>query len=397
MGKLTAAAARTRVPGKYRDGHGLMLHVVSAEKRYWVFRYEREGKERAMSLGSADVIGLAEARELHIEARAQLAKGIDPLAERERAKAMRAKAVTFASAAERYVDAHHAGWRGRNEQLWRSSLAQHVLPVFGHKPVADITTEDVLAALRPIWVDKNPTAAILRSRLEAVLSFARARSWRAGENPARWRDNLDHLLPAKGRVHQVEHRAALPWAEAPGLFAQLAASSDLASRCLALVMLTCVRSGEARLAVWDEIDVDAAVWTIPAPRMKTGREHRVPLSEPALDLLRELAELRTSKLVFEGHTRGRPLGETSLRRLLRRLGYGACSVHGLRSTFAQWCQDTGKPADLCEAALAHQTGNAVRRVYARSDVLEPRRELMQAWAAFLNRRPADVVPLRASA
>jgi integrase len=203
------------------------------------------------------------------------------------------------------------------------------------------------------------------------------------------------LLAQPGKLHRVTHRPALPWADAPGLFAALASEISMAARCLAFLVLTAARSGEARGATWSEIDMDAAVWVIPPQRMKAGHEHRVPLSDATAGILREMAALRRCDLVFEGHTRGRPLRDLTLTTALRRLGYSSCSVHGMRSCFRDWCADTGKQADLAEMSLAHVVGSQVERSYRRSDVLEQRRVLMDAWAAYLTREPAQVVPLRA--
>jgi integrase len=397
MAALTAAVVRgLRAPGKYRDGHGLMLHVVGEGKRYWIFRYQRDGRERTMALGNADVLSLADARRLHTEARALLAKGIDPLAKREQAKAEKAPTVSFGEAAERYIMAHRAGWRPRGEQHWRQSLALHVLPVFGRKPVGQVNVDDVLRALQPIWVSKTSMATIVRSRIELVLDYAKAHGWRSGENPALWRGNLRSLLPPPGKVHRVEHRAALPWQDAPALMKRLREAPGMAAMALRFIVLTGCRSGEARGATWDEIDPVAGLWSLPAGRMKAGQPHRVPLSDAALELLEPLAGLRQAALVFFGQARGRPLCDVTLKNLLRRLGHGDITVHGFRSTFRDWCADHGQPADLAEMALAHTVGSAVERSYRRSDVLERRRRLMEAWAAFLTREPADVVPLRAA-
>jgi integrase len=272
----------------------------------------------------------------------------------------------------------------------------HVFPRFGRKPVGNVAVDDVLRALTPIWTDKNPMAVIVRSRIELVLDYAEARGWRQGENPARWRGKLRHLLPRPGKVHRVEHRPALAWREAPALFATLreASESNMASRCLALLILTVARSSEARGCRWSDIDLNQGLWMIPAARMKSAREHRVPLSEPAVDTLIELAKVRTGDLVFFGHARGRSVADTTINALLRRLGHHEITVHGFRSCFRDWAADTGKQGDLAEAALAHVVGNAVARAYQRSDLLEARRSLMQAWADFLTQPPAVVVPLR---
>jgi integrase len=362
-----------------------MLRVVARDQRYWMFRYRHGDKERTMSLGNADLITLDEARKRHRAAHMLLDQGTDPRAERQ-------PKATFSHAAAAYIAAHSAGWHGRTEAHWRQSLADHVS--FGDKPVADVTVDDVLSCLTPIWASKTVTASLVRNRIELVLDYAKGRGWRMGENPAAWRGNLRSLLPRPGKVHVVDHRAALDWREAPSLLASLPLDGSVAERCLRFLVLTAVRSGEARGSRWDEIDMANAVWTIPASRMKAGREHRVPLSDAAMAILHDLALLRTGDLVFFGRQHGRPLSDVTLTRQLCRLGHDNITVHGMRSMFAQWCQDTGKPSDVCEAALAHQTGNAVRRAYARSDVLDLRRRLMDQWADYLTQPPAVVVPLR---
>jgi integrase len=404
-GRLTAAAVRgLRAKGKYLDGHGLMLNVVAPDQRYWMFRFKRQGRDRIMSLGNADVMSLAEAREAHRAARVLLDKGINPLdvkqEKAQRAKAQRQKAVTFSAAAEAYIVAHRAGWRGRGERYWRNSLAVHVMPVFGAKPVGNVGVEDVLKALQPLWTTRTVTATILRSRIELVLDHAKARGWRPADaaNPATWRGNLKSLLPPPAKVHRVSHQAALAWQEAPALLARLCEASDgsMAERCLALVILTVVRNAEARGARWSEIDMAERTWTIPAQRMKGGRrEHRVPLSDAAMAILSALDEVRTGDVVFFG-PQGRPLSHNTMLDVLRRLGHPGITVHGFRSSFRDWAADTGKPSDLAEAALAHVVGNAVARAYQRSDLLDARRVLMQQWADYLTREAAQVVTLRAA-
>jgi integrase len=388
------------VPGHYTDGNGLVLHVVAPSRQYWTFRYRRDGRERSMALGNADLISLAEARKLHAEARLLLARGIDPLDARQQAKVNKAKTISFADAASHFIDAHRLSWRGQGESQWRQSIADHVLPVFGRKPVAEVSIEDVLRALQPIWQTRTPTAVVVRSRIEMVLDYARAHGWRpaASANPATWRGNLRSLLPPPARLHTVKHHAALPWREAPALMAALAAKDSISARCLRFLILTACRSDEARGARWDEIDLDNAggpVWTIPASRMKMKKLHRVPLSDAAMDILRELAKLRLCDLIFFGHKArrvGAPMCGTSLKAVLRRLGHADITVHGMRSTFRDWCADTGKQGDLAEAALAHVVGNAVVRAYQRSDLLDARRALMSQWAAFLTQPPGLVVP-----
>jgi integrase len=398
MGKLTAATVRGLVkPGRYADGQGLFLDVRGGS-RAWVYRYQIDKRERLMGLGNADEISLAEARQSHAGARSLVLRHIDPLDARKATQdALRgAEVVTFADAALAYIEAHKAGWRGdRSERHWRQTLTDHVLPAFGQTSVGDVSTDDVLKALSPIWVEKSVTAVILRSRIELVLDYAKARGWRSGENPAVWRGNLKSLLPPPAKVHRVEHRQALAWQEAPALMATLAEVDSMTARVLRFLILTATRSGEARGCRWSEIDIDTGLWTIPSERMKAGNEHRVPLGDVALDLLREVAEVRTDDVVFYG--RAGVIEDSTLLVLLHRLGHRGITVHGFRSTFRDWCADQGKPADLAEMSLAHTVGSVVERSYRRSDVLERRRALMEQWARFLIPSEAVVVPLQVAA
>jgi integrase len=405
MGKLTAASVRgLKEPGRHADGHGLDLIVDKAGRRYWTYRYQQNGRSRTMSLGSADAIGLAEARARHAEARAQVLKGSDPLAAREQARAAAQEAAgatrrvpTLSDCAEAYVAAHGAGWRGpRVADQWRHSLRDHVFPRLGNKPVGTLTTDDLLAVLEPIWKRLPQTAAKVRSRIENLLDYATARGWRSGPNPALWRGGLKTLLPSTEKVRATQHYAALPWQEAPALLAKLDAVNTMSGRALAFMIHTAVRSGEVRGARWDEIDLDAATWTLPASRMKAGKEHRVALSGAALAILASLHAVRTEEpRVFLGKG-GRPMADVTLKDVLRRIGYGHVTVHGMRSTFRDWCADTGQSSDAAEAALAHVAGSAVVRAYQRSDLLDQRRPLMEAWASYLLRAPAEVIPLRAA-
>jgi integrase len=405
MARLTAKEVQgLRTAGKFSDGDGLLLHVKTADQRYWTFRYERDGCQRTMTFGNASKVTLAAARAKAAAARDSLRQGVDPLdakrAAREQARAARqaaAAVVTFADAAQHYIAAHRSAWRGRSEQHWTGSLANHVLPVIGSRPVDRIGIDDVLKVLRPIWTAKPETASIVRGRLQLVLDAAKARGWRTGENPAAWRGNLQFTLPATGKLRAVQHRPALDWASTPGLMARLADDRSMASMCLRLLILTACRSGEARGCRWSEIGLDAAVWTIPAARTKTAKQHRVPLSDAALAILHDLAALRTeAPLVFVGRYRGHGLGGKALTAALRKAGYETASVHGFRSSFADWAADHGQASDVVESALAHTVGSAVRRAYARTDLLEQRRRLMDAWARFLTAPAAEVIPLLAA-
>jgi integrase len=399
MGKLTVASVRGLTkPGRYADGGGLFLDVRGGS-RAWVYRYQLANRERLMSLGNADEISLAEARSRHSAARTLVLDRRDPLAERSRARAEKQaeRVVTFAEAAQAYIEAHRAGWHGQTEGLWRRSLAAYVIPAFGATPVDRVATDDVLRVLSPIWSLKSETATILRNRIELVLSYAKSRGWRSGENVARWRDHLANLMPRPGKVHRVEHRPAMDWRDAPALMAELGGGGPgVAAKCMRFLVLTATRSGEARGCRWSEIDLEQKLWTIPAERMtKTGREHRVPLSDAAMAILAEAAEVRTGDVVFWG--RAGEIADSTLSVLLRRLGHADITVHGFRSTFRDWAADHGQPADLAEMALAHTVGNAVERSYRRSDVLDRRRALMEQWARFLIPSGAVVVPIHVAA
>jgi integrase len=304
--------------------------------------------------------------------------------------------VQYFRCAENYIADHRSGWRGpRVEYQWRQSLADHAKPL-ATMAVEDITREPVHAVLRPIWSAIPETASRTRSRIELILDYATALGWRSGPNPAMWRGGLKALLPTPGKLHATVHYAALDWREAPALMAALAANETMSALCLRFVVLTACRSREARMATWDEIELAQRLWTLPAARTKQGRMHAVPLAEPILELLRGLYAMRQSALVFPGRGGAQPIADAMMPHTLHRTGFDGCTVHGMRSTFAQWAQDHGHPPDLIEASLAHAVGNVVARSYQRSDVLDLRRGLMDQWAQFLTRAPAAVVPIRAA-
>lgn len=392
--------------GRHHDGGGLVL-LVRPSGRWWIARITANGKRREIGLGPAvgpAAVPLAEARRKAAELRRQARAGIDPLAERDaerarrRAEAAAAQAarITFETAMREYITAHQAGWRNqKHAQQWEATLRQHaasLLPM----PVGEVATEHVLATLRPIWTALPETASRVRGRVEAVLDLATVRGWRAGENPARWRGHLSHLLPARAKVARVEHHAAVPWRELPAVMARLAESSGTAASCLRFAVLTAARSGEARGATWAEIDLGNALWTVPAARMKAGREHRVPLSDAAVALLREMEPLRRADgLAFPGGRVGRPLSDVSLAKALRLAGGGDATVHGMRSAFRDWASEVARaPREVAEATLAHANKDRVESAYLRSDFLDARRELMAAWARHCTGRAGAVVALR---
>ncbi len=409
MAKLNAAKLRTLTkPGAYGDGAGLYLQVRGAEQRSWLYRFKLRGKPHLMGLGTMADVSLAEAREAAAAARKLARQGIDPIARRRVERldvAGRDGLNTFAEVAEAYIRAHEGTWRNEKHRYqWRATIASYAAPILGGLPVAQVDVAAVMRVIEPLWREKTETAARLRGRIESVLDYATARGWRTGENPARWRGHLDNLLPARSKVAKVEHHAALPWREIGTFMAKLADENGLSALALRFVIMTAARTGEAIGARWSEIDMASAVWTVPGARMKAGREHRVPLSEAAMGVLREAAKLATKQdlaaFVFPGAKAGKPLSSMAMLMLLRRMERGDLTAHGFRSTFRDWCAEaTNYPREIAEAALAHTLRDKTEAAYQRGDLMEKRRRLMAEWAGFCARQaPAgDVVPLRAGA
>lgn len=371
---------REAKPGATSDGGGLRLLVTSAGSVSWQFRYSIGSKRRVMGLGSSNVVTLAEARNKAAEARRQVAAGIDPLT-LSTAKA-EAKVVTFDTAASDYISSHKAGWKSaKHAAQWANTLRDYVSPVFGHLPVGDVTTEMVLKVLTPIWTEKPETAKRVRNRIELIVDSAKARGMAAGDNPARWRGHLDKLLPKRTKASKTHH-AAMPYAALPAFYQQLQSEREsLSAKALALTILTATRTSETLQADWSEFDLQARIWTIPAKRMKAGREHRVPLSGEAVRLVESLPT--RSGWLFPGARKGKPLSGMSMAMCLRKIRPGDVTVHGFRSTFRDWAaEETHHPNVVAEMALAHTVGNAVEAAYRRGDLLEKRKVLMNDWATF---------------
>jgi integrase len=366
------------------DGFGLYLQITERGSKSWILRYKRDGKSHYLGLGPLHTFGLGEARDRAIEARKLLAVGEDPIRARRASRAAAKQTKTFNECATATVAAHRAAWGERNLQQWESSLVAYVAPIIGDMPVQAVDTEAVMLVLGDLWLTKPETAVRVRGRIEAVLDWATARGLRSGENPAAWR-RLRHLLPARSKVRPVVHLAALPYREIGGFVSLLRQRNDIKARALEFTILTAVRSNEAPNAQWSEFSLGENLWTIPAGRMKAARAHRVPLSDRAVAILRELAAVRTSSdFVFPGRKSGRPIGENAFFNLLREIGRSEITAHGFRSTFRDWAgSETSFPRELAEEALAHVTGDATERAYRRSDALERRRKLMDAWAAFV--------------
>jgi integrase len=404
IGKLNSLAVdRAKRPGRYNDGGGLYLLVSPAGSKSWVFRFRKAGKLREMGLGALHTIGLAEARQRAQSCRRERLDGFDPIevrkADRQRAELDAAKAMTFEQCAERYIDSHKAGWHNpKHAGQWSNTLATYVFPVLGHLPVQAIDVGLVMKAIEPIWTAKPETASRVRGRIESVLDWATARGYRQGENPARWRGHLDKLLPKKTKVRAVEHHAALYYDELPGFMAELRRREGIFSRALEFLILTAARTGEVRFARWDEIDLHAKTWVIPAERMKAKAEHRVPLSDRAIEILDEMATARQGPLVFPGAYRGSSMSNAAMLRVLAAMGRGDLTAHGFRSTFSDWCSErTSFAAEVREMALAHTIESKVEAAYRRGDLFEKRRRLMDTWASFATSPTSgNVVPIAAS-
>jgi integrase len=392
VNRLSAQQVKTITKtGRHADGGNLYLVVDESGARRWVFLFRWKGRLREMGLGSARDVPLARARELAGEARALLAAGQDPLERRASAQGK----PTFGAIADEVVAGLSAGWRNEKHRAqWRMTLTKYAAPL-RDIPVDEVNTAAVLRVLEPLWAKRPETASRLRGRIEKVLNAAKAKGLRSGENPALWRGHLDQLLSKRQRLSRGHH-AAMPIDGMPDFMSELRRRDAVAAWALEFCILTAARSGEVLGARWDEIDREKRVWVVPRERMKAGREHRVPFSEAALAVLNRAEALRTegNPFVFPGTKPGRPLSITSMGMLLRRMKRDDVTVHGFRSTFRDWASEcTGFSHEVCEKALAHTIANKVEAAYRRGDLLEPRRKLMEAWAAFLAPAEGNVVRL----
>ena len=395
IGRLSALQVqRLRKAGKYHDGGGLYFIVHPGGSRSWAFRYGRNGKTWT-GIGPAHTVGLADARERAKALRLQIVDGIDPLAakrgQRQILRTAAARSMSFAECAEAYHRAHSSGWRNpRHVREWLAALDKHAFPVLGAVSVADVDTALVCKAIEPMWTNKTATASRIRSRIEKVLDWAKVRGYRSGENPARWKGHLDHLLPARKQVNGGKHFAALPYAQAPAFMARLRAVPTIEARCLEFLILTIARLTTACEAAWSEIDFKQKLWTIPKQRMKTGEEHVVPLCDRALAILHQLrADHPTSELVFPRQDGRKPIAGRQVWVEARRLAGNGITVHGFRSTFRDWATNdrADYPDTMVEIALAHEVGSEAKRAYLRTKMVERRRELMAAWSAYCAGRP----------
>ena len=375
---LTVKSITANKEAKLQDGGGLYL-VTKGGGRYWIFSYTFAGLRREMGLGPLHTVGLADARGKAEEARAMVRRGVDPITARREEQAETPKAMTFGQYANSFVDAAvKAGrWRGaKTEARWRNLLENHAKAIRG-RALASIKTKDIIDVLKPLWGEKQETAEKLREAIERVLDAAKVEGHRSGDNPASWKGNLSHVLHKPDELTNRNHHAAMPYTDVPAFMKKLAEVKGVGARALELTIYTAVRSGETRGAVWDEINLAAKIWTIPAKRIKGGKEHRVPLSAPAVDLLKRMKQQSVNQYVFPGVRDKKPLSDMSLAKALNAAGGRAFTVHGMRSSLDWATEFAHAPREIAEAALAHAVGDAVERSYARSDALERRRTLMQ--------------------
>jgi integrase len=397
-------------PGLHGDGDGLYLQVSNQKTKAWVFRFMMAGTARKMGLGSVDRVSLADARRKAKAAYSLVQDGVDPIADRDARKAAqaveKAKALSFKECAERYIAAHTASWKSaKHAGQWKATLETYAYPAIGSLPVALIDVALVLKVIEPIWSTKTETASRVRGRIETVLSWAKARGYRQGDNPATWRGHLDQLLPARSSVAPVKNHQALPYTDLPRFMAALRQRDSVSARALEYTILTAVRTGDTIGGVWPEIDREERLWTVAAARLKgkkgaRKRDHVVPLSDRAFDLLEAMP--REGEFIFPGAKEKAPLSNMAMLELLQGMGFGEkLTVHGFRSAFKDWCSEqTAYPNELSEMALAHTVSDKVEAAYRRGDMREKRRRLMADWAEFCASSArgvrANVVALRAA-
>jgi integrase len=364
----------------------LYLQIRPQGTRSWLFRYSRDGENQWMGLGALADKPLGEARDEAAELRAKIRRGADPFGEKQikqESKPTKSKVPTFAECADQYIEAHRAGWKNeKHADQWPSTIRMYANPVVGKLPVDKITVDHVLKILKPIWTEKPETASRLRGRIEKILGWAAAMGHRAGDNPAAWKGGaLSHLLPPISKVQTIVHHPAVPYDEVPALMATLMRNDSISAKALVFTILTAARTSETTRATWDEIDLEQKLWVVPGKRMKAGREHRVPLSEPVVTLLKGLS--REGRYIFPGRIPKIGLSNMAMLQLLRGLRDDGATVHGFRSSFSTWAREgTDSPKEIIESSLSHLSGDAVELAYRRTDFIDKRRALMDEWAGF---------------
>lgn len=383
-------------PGVHGDGDGLYLRVQQTGSKSWIFIWRRFGNRREIGLGpygsGSGHVSLAAARAKAQEARDIVGAGGDPKTELAERKAA-VKTATFGKIADEYIQAMTSKWKSEKTLAkWKRFAETHAKPIRG-VPIKDVSTDDVLKIIRPMWAEKPETAGNVRECAKLVLDHAKARGLRSGNNPAEWRGHLDQMLPPPKKLVRGHH-AAMPFADVSAFMKKLAAITGVGARALEFTIYTAARSGETRGASWSEIDFEAKVWTVPPERMKSNREHRVPLSAPAVKILKDMKERATGDLVFPGARGSSPLSDMSLAKALKAAGGEDFTVHGFRSSFRDWVGNaTNFQREVAEAALAHAVGDHVERAYRRGDALDKRRRLMDAWANYVGGASSSVIKL----
>lgn len=391
-------------PGSYSDGDGLFLKVGRSGSKSWIYRYQLAGHRRDVGLGRYPDVSLSDARKERNKLKRDVKSGIDPLHKKEvektkqkmERKGAESKKQTFKKCAETYMDLKEPEWRNaKHAQQWRNTLKTYAYPVIGGLPVAEVELDDVLKVLQPIWLEKTETATRVRNRIELVLDYASVMKYRNGENPARWRGNLESIMSKPSKIHIVKHHPALPYDDIAGFMELLQQRKGLAAQALMLTILTATRTQGILGAKWDEFEFQKKVWTIPASRMKVPKEHRIPLSEQTLALLDDISQSRDSGFVFPGK-KNKPLSNMAMANVLKRMNRNDITVHGFRSTFRDWvAEKTNFPQRVAETAMAHQIKDGAEAAYQRGDLLEKRKELMEAWADYCLPQKFNVIRIRA--
>jgi len=392
-------------PGTYGDGDGLYLQIAKSGSKSWIYRYQINKHRRWLGLGGFPGVSLAKARKEKDRYKLSVKAGIDPIQEKEANKTVleneKKKGIalkqTFSLCAEAYIESKEPEWKNRKHvQQWRNTLKTYASPVIGELPTAEIDLDHILQVLNPIWLEKTETATRVRNRIELVLDYATVKGYRSGQNPARWRGNLDKLLPKPSKIKKVKHHPALPYEDIPAFMATLNARKELAAKALVFTILTAARTSESLGATWDEIDLEKNTWVIPASRMKVEKEHRIPLSVPVIALLGELKADKKNQFIFPGLKRDKPLSNMAMANVLKRMERPDLTVHGFRSTFRDWVAErTNFPQRVAETALAHRLKDGAEAAYQRGDLLEKRKELMEVWADYCQPKTTNVARIRA--
>lgn len=379
-----------KLVGYYNDGNGLYLQISKFNSKNWVFRYKFANKKREMGLGSVNILTLAEARQKAIELKKMLLDGLDPIAlkneKRRKNQIKQLTKKTFKECAIAYINNNKASWKNRKtEQHWTNTLINYAYPIIGELDIEDIEINHILSILQPLWHKKTETASKLRGRIEKIIDFAIVNKNRKNkENPARWKNNLEHILPKKSDIHEVRHYPRLDYHQIPTFMEELCKRDGISIRALEFSILTATRSNETRGAKWGEIDFKNAIWTIPKNRMKESIEHRIPLTKQAISLLKKLYVVKDCDLMFPSKN-NRPLSDMALTSILRKMGYkdnngNIITQHGFRSTFRDWAgETTNHEREVCEQAIAHRLAQGSEAAYQRGDFFEKRKELMKEW------------------